>query len=222
MKCSKLGRVRLFLTAPCRLRAQRNARGVKALGNELAKTSDREADYARSVMSAVFNHSIQYGDITTNPCSLGGNVYSGTPRGDHLDVAQIGAFRSVRQYAHMHLPLLIGLRTGRREGDKGRRKQAQPRRNCRHPGCGAAEGRARRRACPAQGAKVSPLSIEDEAIWLTTFDNPWREGRLQRTHFELSRGQAGGRHATGSANKKEDDLSDPVVGMECTAPHLTH
>jgi hypothetical protein len=34
------------------------------------------------------------------------------------------------------------------------------------------------------------VSIEDEAICLTTYDNPRREGRLQRTHFELSQGQA--------------------------------
>jgi hypothetical protein len=26
-------------------------------------------------MSAVFKHGIQYGDITTNPCALGGPLY---------------------------------------------------------------------------------------------------------------------------------------------------
>jgi hypothetical protein len=59
-------------------------------------------------MSAAFNHGIQCGDITTNPCSLGGKLYSGTPRGDHLDVA-VDRRLPFRQYAHMHLSLLIGL-----------------------------------------------------------------------------------------------------------------
>jgi integrase len=39
------------------------------------------------------------------------------PRRDDLTSPQVGAFLHQAQYAHMHLPLLIGLWTGRREGD---------------------------------------------------------------------------------------------------------
>jgi hypothetical protein len=142
---------------------------------------------------------------------------------------QIGVFRSVRQHAHMHLPLLIGLWTGRREGDKGRRKGKRNRAAIivipvAAPLKAALDAELVLRR-DREGVAVSLLSIEDEAICLTRYDNPWREGRLQRTHFELSQGQAGSGGCEPEAARRRDgasrgrhQLTAPAVAVSTSIP----
>jgi hypothetical protein len=75
--------------------------------DELSVKLPRQADYTWSVMSAVFRHGIEYGDISTNPCALGGKLYDGSRVEVIWTSPQIGAFLHQRQYANLDLLLLI-------------------------------------------------------------------------------------------------------------------
>jgi integrase len=99
----------------CELKGTRGE--LRRWRDQLSVKSPRQADYTWSIMSAVFKHGIQYGEISTNPCALGGKLYDGSRVEVIWTSPQVGAFLHQRQYAHMHLPLLIGLWTGQREGD---------------------------------------------------------------------------------------------------------
>jgi integrase len=178
---------------------RKETRGVlRRWRDELSAASPRQADYTWSIMSAVFKHGIQYGEITTNPCALGGTLYSGSRVEVIWTSPQVGAFLHQRQYAHMHLPLLIGLWTGQREGDVLRLKwsayDGQALRLKQRKG----QRRGKRRNASAivvipvaeplkaaldtelearQAAKVAPLKLEDQAICLNSEAAPWCEGR---------------------------------------------
>jgi integrase len=188
-----------FGTMPLAACELKESRGVlRRWRDELSVTSTRQADYTWSVMSAVFNHGIQYGDITTNPCALAGRLYDGSRVEVIWTSPQVGAFLHQTQYAHMHLPLLIGLWTGQREGDilrlkwsayDGqviRLKQRKARRRGKKKNASAIVAipvaeplkvalDAARTA--RLSAKVTPLKFEDEAICLNSEGEPWREGR---------------------------------------------
>ena len=178
---------------------RKETRGVlRRWRDELSVKSARQADYTWSIMSAVFKHGIQYGEISTNPCALGGKLYDGSRVEVIWSSPQVGAFLHQRQYAHLHLPLLLGLWTGQREGDilrlkwsaydgkALRLKQRKGQRRGKRKNAAAivvipvaeplkaaldAELAARK------AAKVAPLKLEDEAICLNTEMEPWREGR---------------------------------------------
>jgi len=95
-------------------------RGVfRTWRGELAKKSKRQADYAWSVLSAVFTHGIDYGSIKRNPLERGGRLYSGTRIERVWDEAQIKAFvaQANDRYPELVLPLTIALWTGLHEAD---------------------------------------------------------------------------------------------------------
>lgn len=188
-----------FGTMPLAACELKETRGIlRRWRDELSVTSPRQADYTWAIMSAVFKHGVQYGEITTNPCALGGRLYDGSRVETIWTSPQVGAFLHQQQYAHMHLPLLLGLWTGQREGDVLRLKwwaydgqvirlkQRKGQRRGKKKNASAivvipvAEplkaaldaARAARLA-----AKVTPLKIEDEAICLNSEGEPWREGR---------------------------------------------
>jgi integrase len=182
--------------AACELKETRGI--LRRWRDELSVTSPRQADYTWAIMSAVFKHGIQYGDITTNPCALAGRLYDGSRVEVIWTPPQVGAFLHQTHYAHMHLPLLIGLWTGQREGDilrlkwsayDGqviRLKQRKGQRRGKKKNASAIvvipvaeplkialdSARAARLT-----AKVRPLKIEDETICLNSDGEPWREGR---------------------------------------------
>jgi integrase len=182
--------------AACELKETRGV--LRRWRDELSVTSPRQADYTWAIMSAVFKHGIQYGDITTNPCALGGRLYDGSRVEVIWASPQVGAFLHQTQYAHMHLPLLIGLWTGQREGDilrlkwsayDGqviRLKQRKGQRRGKKKNASAivvipvaeplkAALDAARAARVA--ARVTPLNLEDETVCLNSEGEPWREGR---------------------------------------------
>lgn len=196
----KLGEIEAqFGTMPLAACERKETRGVlRRWRDELSVKSARQADYTWSIMSAVFKHGIQYGEISTNPCALGGRLYDGSRVEVIWTSPQVGAFLHQRQYAHLHLPLLLGLWTGQREGDilrlkwsaydgqALRLKQRKGRRRGKRQNASAivvipvaeplkaaldAELAARK------AAKVSPLKLDAEAICLNTEGEPWREGR---------------------------------------------
>src|SRR5215471_19346846 len=84
--------------------------------DRLALKSRRQADYAWTVLARVLSWSKDRGHIEANPCERGGRIYRGS-RADKIwtedDETQ---FLKVSP-AHLHLPLLLALWTGQRQGD---------------------------------------------------------------------------------------------------------
>jgi integrase len=84
--------------------------------DRLAVKSRRQADYAWTVLARVLSWSKDRGKITVNPCERGGRVYSGSRAENIWSEDQEAAFLNSSP-AHLHLPLLLGLWTGQRQGD---------------------------------------------------------------------------------------------------------
>src|SRR5262245_2747913 len=84
--------------------------------DELALKSKRQADYAWTVLARVLSWAKDRGRISVNPCERGGRVYHGTRVDFVCSVEDEAAFL---EYAptHLHLPLLLALWTGQRQGD---------------------------------------------------------------------------------------------------------
>jgi len=81
-----------------------------------ANSGARQADYAWSVLARVLSWAHDRGLVAANPCTRGGRLHSET-RADKIwsDVDE-AAFLE-RAPAHLHLPLLLALWTGQRQGD---------------------------------------------------------------------------------------------------------
>jgi len=84
--------------------------------DELALKSKRQADYAWQVLKLVLNWAKDRGKITVNPCEGGGRVYHGTRVDFVWSVEDEAAFLE-HAPAQLHLPLLLALWTGQRQGD---------------------------------------------------------------------------------------------------------
>src|SRR6516165_5839151 len=84
--------------------------------DELALRSKRQADYAWTVLARVLSWAKDRGKITVNPCERGGRVYHGT-RVDFVWRVEDEAAFLEHTPAHLHLPLLLALWTGQRQGD---------------------------------------------------------------------------------------------------------
>lgn len=84
--------------------------------DRLARKSRRQADYAWTVLARVLSWSKDRGRITVNPCERGGRVYRGN-RVDKIWTADDEAAFLRSAPAHLHLPLLLALWTGQRQGD---------------------------------------------------------------------------------------------------------
>jgi integrase len=102
---------------PLRALSARETRGVfMDWRDRLALKSVRQADYAFTVLALILAWAKDRGKIAVNPCERGGKLYSGT-RVDHVwSVEDESAFLQ-HAPAHLHLPLLLGLWTGQRQGD---------------------------------------------------------------------------------------------------------
>jgi integrase len=84
--------------------------------DELALRSKRGADYAWTVLARVLSWAKGRGKITVNPCERGGRVYNET-RVDYVwSEEDEGAFLK-HAPSHLHLPLLLAVWTGQRQGD---------------------------------------------------------------------------------------------------------
>ena len=76
----------------------------------------RQADYAWTVLARVLSWSLNRGLIAANPCERGGRLYRGS-RADKIWTAEDEAAFLERAPAHLHLPLMLALWTGQRQGD---------------------------------------------------------------------------------------------------------
>jgi integrase len=92
-------------------------RGVfKAWREKLALSSRRQADYTWVVLARVLSWGLDRGLVATNPCTRGGRLYRGSRAEKIWTPADEAAFLE-RAPAHLHLPLLLALWTGQRQGD---------------------------------------------------------------------------------------------------------
>jgi integrase len=108
-----------FADCPIKALADPRTRGIfMDWRDELALKSKRQADYAWTVLSLVLAWAKDRGkwNITVNPCERGGRVYHCTRVDFVWSVEDEAAFLK-HAPAHLHLPLLLALWTGQRQGD---------------------------------------------------------------------------------------------------------
>jgi integrase len=106
-----------FGDAPLKALADPRTRGIfMDWRDELALRSKRQADYAWTVLARVLSWAKDRGKITVNPCERGGRVYHGT-RVDFVWTVEDEAAFFGHAPTQFHLPLLLGLWTGQRQGD---------------------------------------------------------------------------------------------------------
>ncbi|MGE4339874.1 MAG: tyrosine-type recombinase/integrase [Pigmentiphaga sp.] len=82
----------------------------------MALKSRRQADYGWQVLALVLSWSKDRGLITDNPCARGGRLYRRTRAENVWSAADEAAFLAAAP-AHLHLPLIMALWTGQRQGD---------------------------------------------------------------------------------------------------------
>jgi integrase len=106
-----------FGDAPLKALARPETRGIfMDWRDELALKSRRQADYAWQVLALVLSWAKDRGKITVNACERGGRVYHGT-RVDFVWSEDEEAAFLQHASPHLHLPLLLALWTGQRQGD---------------------------------------------------------------------------------------------------------
>jgi integrase len=106
-----------FTDFPLKALADPRTRGVfKEWRDELARKSTRQADYAWTVLARILSVGVDRGKIKENPCAKGGRLYRGTRVDKIWTPDDESAFRKGAP-AQLHLPLLMALWTGQREGD---------------------------------------------------------------------------------------------------------
>src|SRR5262245_41845928 len=106
-----------FGDCPVKALADPRTRGIfMDWRDELALRSKRQADYAWTVLARVFSWAKDRGKITVNPCERGGRIYYGTRVDFVWSVDDEAAFLK-HAPTHLHLPLLLALWTGQRQGD---------------------------------------------------------------------------------------------------------
>ncbi|MBN9018464.1 MAG: tyrosine-type recombinase/integrase [Rhizobiales bacterium] len=97
--------------------ADRRARGIfLAWRDERAVKSRRQADYGWQVLARILSWALDRGLVLANPCARGGRVYRGTRAEKIWTDADEAAFLASAP-AHLHLPLILALWTGQRQGD---------------------------------------------------------------------------------------------------------
>jgi integrase len=84
--------------------------------DRLAAKSRRQADYAWQVLARVLSWGHDRGLVLANPCARGGRLYRGS-RVDRIWTADDEAAFLKSSSPHLHLPLLLALWTGQRQGD---------------------------------------------------------------------------------------------------------
>ncbi len=107
-----------FRDFPNSAMSDKRTRGIfKAWRDELARKSLRQADYAFTVLARVLSWSLDRGLIdATNPCEKSGRLYRGERSESVWTIDHEVAYWKGAP-SHLHLPLLLGLWTGQREGD---------------------------------------------------------------------------------------------------------
>ena len=106
-----------FADFPIAALTDKRTRGVfMAWRDRLAVKSRRQADYAWTVFARILSWGLDRRLVESNPCTRGGRLYRGS-RADKVWTADDEAAFLKSAPAHFHLPLLLALWTGQRQGD---------------------------------------------------------------------------------------------------------
>ena len=106
-----------FGNFPLAALVDRRTRGVfMAWRDERARASRRQADYGWQVLARMLSWAHGRGLVAANPCENGGRLYRGT-RAENVWTDDDEATFLTAAPAHLHLPLLLALWTGQRQGD---------------------------------------------------------------------------------------------------------
>jgi integrase len=116
-----VGRIKAIETEygdfPLAALADRRTRGVfMGWRDQLAARSRRQADYTWSVFARILSWALDRGLVLANPCARGGRLYRGS-RVDKIWTADDEAAFLKSAPARFHLPLMLALWTGQRQGD---------------------------------------------------------------------------------------------------------
>jgi len=84
--------------------------------DKLAARSRRQADYSWVVLARVLSWALNRGLVDANPCEKGGRLYHGSRADKIWTLKDEAAFLAIAPQ-HLHLPLLLALWTGQRQGD---------------------------------------------------------------------------------------------------------
>ena len=184
----------------------RRTRGIfMAWRDKLAAKSRRQADYAWSVFARILSWALNRGLVSANPCARGGRLYRGS-RVDKIWTADDEAAFLKSAPAHFHLPLLLALWTGQRQGDLLRlpwsaydgthiRLRQSKTGVARHdPGRRAAQGRAR---CRTETRAADPDEQLSPPVDIARLSNVVAHRRDQGWHrrSHISRSARHRRHA---------------------------
>lgn len=102
---------------PLSAMSDRRTRGIlMEWRDERAKASRRQADYGWQVLARILSWSHGRGLVSANPCEKGGRLYRGSRAENVWTDADEEAFLASAP-AHLHLPLILALWTGQRQGD---------------------------------------------------------------------------------------------------------
>lgn len=108
---------REFADFPLSAMSDRRTRGIfMEWRDERAKASRRQADYGWQVLARILSWAHGRGLVATNPCEKGGRLYRGSRAENVWTEADEAAFMTSAP-AHLHLPLILALWTGQRQGD---------------------------------------------------------------------------------------------------------
>jgi integrase len=108
---------RRFGDMPIKALADPRTRGILLdWRDELATASKRQADYTWTVLAKILSTAKDRGRITVNPCERGGRVYNATRVDSVWSEDDEAAFLKTAA-PHLHLPLVMALWTGQRQGD---------------------------------------------------------------------------------------------------------
>lgn len=106
-----------FGTFPLSALGDRRSRSIfMAWRDERAKASRRQADYGWQVLARILSWANGRGLVIANPCEKGGRLYRGSRAENVWTDADEAAFLASAP-PHLHLPLILALWTGQRQGD---------------------------------------------------------------------------------------------------------
>ncbi|AYG61129.1 integrase [Rhizobium jaguaris] len=106
-----------FGTFPLSALADQRTKGVfLAWRDERALKSRRQADYGWQVLARIISWAKDRGLVVANPCEKGGRTYRTTRNEFVWSDADEAAFLASAD-EHLHLPLILALWTGQRQGD---------------------------------------------------------------------------------------------------------
>ena len=184
----------------------------------------------RGRCSRAFCHgALDRGLVAANPCERGGRLYRGSRAEKIWTAADEAAFLE-RAPAHLHLPLLLALWTGQRQGDllrlpwsaydgtHIRLRQSKTGSARRDPGRRAAQGRARRRT---EAQPDHPDQQRWQAVDIGRLPRLMGQGVQAgwRGRRDVSRPARHCGHAARPGRKRPRPRSRPSPGTRCASVH---